>query len=89
MLASAVFLSAAASAAPIPPQQDKAGALLKYQVLTPPDRRATLDAFMGRKLSDGAFTALDACTLRQATEDNAGRVKLSATIAACAKETGN
>ncbi len=78
----------AAAAAPILPAQDRSGALLKYQALTPADRQATLEAFTQKKVSSGAFDTLDGCMLRQTTEPDAGRVKLAKTVADCAKETG-
>ncbi|WP_029002328.1 hypothetical protein [Azorhizobium doebereinerae] len=78
----------AAAAAPILPNQDKPGAVLKYQALPPNDRMATLEAFTQKKISGAAFDTLDACTLRETTEADAGRAKLAKTIADCAKETG-
>ncbi len=75
-------------AAPILPDQDKPGAVLKYQVLTPPDRQATLEAFTQAKVSGAKFENMDACTLRETTEPDAARVKLAKVIADCAKETG-
>lgn len=75
-------------AAPILPSQDKPGAVLKYQVLTPPDRLATLEAFTQAKVTGAKFDNMDACTLRETTEPDAARVKLAKVIADCAKETG-
>ncbi len=76
------------AAAPILPAQDRPGAVLKYQVLTPPDRQATLEAFTEKKVSGAKFDTLDACTLRETTEPDASRVKLAKVIADCVKETG-
>ncbi|MFG1423897.1 hypothetical protein [Roseixanthobacter liquoris] len=86
----ALFLApVSAFADPITPAQDKAGAVLKYQRLGPDDRRATLEAFTGAKIAnDSAFDNLDACTLRETTEDDANRAKLGKTIADCQKELG-
>ncbi|MFG1395505.1 hypothetical protein [Roseixanthobacter pseudopolyaromaticivorans] len=78
-----------AFADPITPAQDKPGAVLRYQRLGPEDRQATLEAFTGAKISNlGAFDSLDACTLRETTEDDASRAKLGKTIADCQKELG-
>ncbi|GGF60502.1 hypothetical protein GCM10007301_20300 [Azorhizobium oxalatiphilum] len=79
---------AQASAAPIQPKQDRAGVLRQYQALTPADRQATIEAFTGRKISGSTFNTMDACTLRQGTEANAGSARLATTLAGCAKEAG-
>lgn len=88
-----LFFTAAAhaqavGAAPILPNQDRPGAVLKYQVLTPPERQATLEAFTQAKVAGAKFENMDACTLRETTEPDAARVKLAKVIADCAKETG-
>lgn len=89
LVAASLFLASGALADPILPTQDKAGSLLKYQALTAADRRATLEAFTGKSLKkDTTFDNLDACTLRQTTEDNAASLRLSKAIAGCVKELG-
>lgn len=89
----ALFLTIAAhaeavAAAPILPDQDRPGAVLRYQAMTPPDRLATLEAFTQQKVPAAKFDTLDACTLRETTEPDATRVKLAKVIADCVKETG-
>ncbi|TCT03504.1 hypothetical protein [Aquabacter spiritensis] len=86
-LVGAGVMTSAAQAEPILPAQDRAGALLKYQLLVVQDRRATLEAFTGKSMRNQAvFQNLDACTLRQTTEDGAAGMRLSKVIAACVKE---
>lgn len=87
LIAASVFLVSGALADPIPSAQDKAGSLLKYQALTAADRRATLEAFTGKPMkNETVFENLDACTLRQTTEDNAASLRLSKAIEGCVKE---
>ncbi|MBA4788943.1 MAG: hypothetical protein H2042_04520 [Rhizobiales bacterium] len=89
LVAASLCLASGALADPILPTQDKAGSLLKYQALTTADRRATLEAFSGQSMkSDSTFENLDACTLRQTTEDNAASLRLSKAVAGCVKELG-
>lgn len=89
LVAASLCLASGALADPILPTQDKAGSLLKYQALTTADRRATLEAFSGQSMkADATFQNLDACTLRQTTEDNAASLRLSKAVAGCVKELG-
>lgn len=79
----------AAVAAPIPPAKDKPGTLMAYQRLGEADRRATLEAFTGVSMaSDSLYESFDACTMRQTTDDGAGRLTLSKAVSACSKELG-
>lgn len=88
-LAAGILLVSPALADPILPAQDKAGSLMKYQALATADRKATLEAFTGKPLQPGAvFDNLDACTLRQTTEDGSQSMRLSKAIAGCVKELG-
>lgn len=78
-----------AHADPLAPARDRPGALLAYQGLMVDDRRATLEAFTGLKFdSDTKFETVDACALREATEDTASRARLSATLSGCLAEAG-
>lgn len=89
VLAGFIVSLSTASADPILPAQDKAGSLMKYQALIASDRRATLEAFTGKSMkNDAAFGNLDACTLRQTTEDGAASMRLSKAITGCVKELG-
>ncbi|MGU3493561.1 hypothetical protein ACLBXM_05905 [Xanthobacteraceae bacterium A53D] len=87
-LALALATAGAASAAPILPKNDRAGALMRYQVMIPADRQATIEAFTNRKLSAGAFHVLDTCTMRETTDAGARSARLATTISGCVKETG-
>lgn len=84
-----LFVCGSAYAAPILPAQDKPGSLMRYQQLVTADRRATLEVFTGKSLAnDAVFSNLDACTLRQTTEDGARSMRLSTAISTCTRELG-
>ncbi len=89
VLASLLATLSGAVADPIVPAQEKAGSLMKYQALVTQDRRATLEAFTGKSMKNATvFENLDACTLRQTTEDGASSMRVSKAIAGCVKELG-
>lgn len=89
LIAAGILLVSPALADPILPAQDKSGSLMKYQALATADRKATLEAFIGKPLPAGAtFDNLDACTLRQTTEPGGESMRVSKAIAGCVKELG-
>ena len=80
---------APAAASPILPAADKPGALMTYQRLGEDDRRATLQELTGRSMaSDALYDSLDACTMRQTTEDGTSHWRLSKAVSVCLKELG-